>query len=354
MAKQVRAARHYREKDTPLRRIADAARPKIRRDLKAALGRLSSLIPSGADRFARAADWYGLKSAIDFNHFREVLKAAFASIGDARTQAARFGERQINGAFSQARRKVRYRKSDNVLSLDAPFDKAVDDRFSFDMYSQDVQDALRQAQDDLIQQLEQDARDAIDQIVQNGAMNGLGPDEIMDDIREWIGLTARQSQAVANYRSMLENLDPGALDRQLRNVLEDDAVQQAIDDEEALAQDTVDKLVSDYADNYLDYRADTIAATESTRAVNMGLQDAYSQAIDRGVFPSEAVTQHWMLGPNPCEICQSVPDMNPDGVAIDESFDSIDGPQDAPPAHVNCQCDISVVTNLDMLPDEES
>lgn len=169
-----------------------------------------------------------------------------------------------------------------------------------------------------------------------------------------IGLTARQSQAVANYRRMLEDLDPGALQRQLRNFLEDDAVQAALDSGEDLDAALIDKLTQDYADNYLDYRAETIADTESTRAVNAGLQDVYSQAIDRGVFPAEAVRQYWQvdLDEKTCPVCLSIPDMNPDGVAIDESFDSIEGPQDAPPVHPNCRCDISIVTNLDMVPDD--
>jgi hypothetical protein len=176
----------------------------------------------------------------------------------------------------------------------------------------------------------------------------------MDDIRSWIGLTDTQSAAVANYRRMLEDLDPDVLQRQLRNVLEDDQIQEAIDNEVNLEGAYVDKMVQDYADNYLDYRAEMIAQTEATRAASAGLQDAYSQAIDRGVFPSDAVTQFWKvdLDERTCPICLSVPDMNPDGVSMDETFDSIDGPQDAPPAHVNCRCEIEVVTDLDMVPDD--
>lgn len=374
MAKQIRAARHYREKVTPLRQIADGAKPKIARDLKAALGRLPDLLPANAEDYARKADWNGLKAALDWHHFREVLKAAFASIGKAREAASRYGEQQINGRFAQARRQVRYRKAaaganiggvplvkvpidkmntDGIAEL---FDKDASSRYAFDLYSPEVQAELRQAQDSLIQQLEQDARDAIDQIIMNGAMEGLASEDIMDDIRSWIGLTDRQSQAVANYRRMLEDLDPGALQRQLRNVMEDDAIQQAIDDGIDLAQGYIDKLVQDYADNYLDYRAETIANSESTRAVNAGLQDAYSQAIDRGVFPSDAVRQFWKidLDEKTCPVCLSIPDMNPDGVAMDESFDSIDGPIDAPPdPHPSCRCELSIVTNLDMLPAED-
>ncbi len=177
----------------------------------------------------------------------------------------------------------------------------------------------------------------------------------MDDVREMVGLTARQSQAAQNYRDMLESLDPGALERQLRNFLEDDNVQAALDAGQPMDSAMVDKLTNDYIDNYIDYRAETIAQTEATRAVNLGLQDSYQQAIDRGVFPSEAVRQFWRINPDACEICQSIPDMNPDGVAMDEAFDSIDGPQDAPPdPHPHCFCSLEIVTDLDMLPADDA
>lgn len=337
MAKQIRAARHYQQRNDPLRRIADRVIPGIKSDLKDALKGLSGLIPQNADSYASAGDWYAVKAAIDWGHFREALKGVFGQIGKAREAGAQHGVNKINAAFAAAGRVVRFRK---------------ESRYSFDLYSQDVQDELRRAQDDLIAELEQDVRDAIDQIVLDGARLGLGPEEIMDDIRDMIGLTARQSQAAMNYRSMLESLDPGALQRQLRNFLEDDNVQAAIDAGQPLDGVMVDKLTNDYIDNYIDYRAETIAQTEATRAVSLGLQDSYQQAIDRGVFPSDAVRQHWKIDMDEvtCPICLSIPDMNPDGVAIDEAFDSIDGPQDAPPdPHPNCRCSIDIVTDLDMI-----
>ncbi len=378
VAKIVRAARHYQQRNDPLRRIADRAIPGVKRDLLASLKGLRELIPSDvADKYARHADWTGLKDAVDWHHFRESLKGVFGQIGKAREAGAQHGATQINTAFAQRRRAVRYRKGELALTwywdyatdppllkcIDDPsklfskvierteeFKKDANDQYAFDLYSQEVQDELRAAQDALIVGLEQDVRDSIDAIIMDAAQQGLGPEEIVDSIRDLIGLTDRQVAAVGNYRSMLENLDPGALDRQLRNVLEDDVVQQAIDDQTDLAAAYIDKMTDDYVDNYLDYRAETIAQSEVTRAVNAGLQDSYSQAIDRGVFPSEAVRQFWRINPDACEICQSIPDMNPDGVAMDEAFDSIDGPQDAPPdPHPHCFCSLEIVTDLDMV-----
>lgn len=362
MAKRVRPARHWQSKDAPLRVMAENAKPRIKRDIKAALKHLGTLLPANADHWARAGDWYGLRREIHWNQFRQVLKAPFATIGGVRHAAAQLGVKQINKTFADARRKVRFRKQveshpQAVLEAMAEviaLEKDVGDQFNFDLYDQATQDRLRAAQDDLISQLETSARDTIENIVLAGAQAGLSPEDIVGDIRELIGLTDRQAQAVMNYENLLRTLDTDALNRQLRNTTMDEAVRAAIDSGQDLSEDQIEALVDDYTNNYLDYRAETIAQTESTRAVNAGLQDAYQQAIDRGVFPADAVRQHWTvaLDERTCEICLSIPDMNEDGVAIGDPFDSVDGPQDAPPdPHPNCRCSLEIVTDLDKVPD---
>jgi hypothetical protein len=543
MAKQVRAARHYQDRRSAVRLIADAGIPSIKRDVKGALQHMRTLLPADADQRARAGDWHGLIRNIAWGHFREVLKAPFARIGKVREAGAQLGAQKINGTFAQARRQVKFRKIEydpterddaqfddlakyspdqprdergrwtsshsidlggrkitvtrdrasrasghrivevNVAALnhawsqdkgfyvgehgtgaaignrydnfrqwiathdsmeasvvgvqsdgrvgfengrhrfavlrdaglrtipvamdrasarnaqrfgllakrysdeelgkevignsvssrwpvsgrsdnwrtsagditEAVVEKDIGDRFTFDLYDEKTQARLRQAQDDLIQQIEDTSRDTIEQIIISGAQDGLGPDEIVGDIRDMIGLTDRQAQAVLNYESMLRDLDPDALVRRLRNGLYDDQLQEAIDNDDDLSEAAIVAMTGDYLDNFLDYRAEMIAQTEATRAASAGLQDAYAQAIDRGVFPSDAVRQFWQIAGDEktCEICQSCADMNEDGVAIDEPFDSIDGPQDAPPdPHPSCRCSLEIVTDLDQVPEE--
>src|SRR6266699_4282615 len=103
MAKQIRAARHYQQRDDPLRRLADQAIPGISADLKASLKGLRELIPADvADRYARHADWTGLKNAVDWHHFRESMKGVFGQIGKAREAGAQHGAQKINAAFAGA------------------------------------------------------------------------------------------------------------------------------------------------------------------------------------------------------------------------------------------------------------
>lgn len=352
MAQHVRAARHYQDRRAPVRLLADHGIAPIARDMRAALKHLSTLLPASALQYARSGDWHGLRREVDWQHFRQVMRNTFAAIGKVREAGAQLGAKQINAKFKAANRKVRFRKA--IVSLDAIFEKDVSSEYAFDLYDEATQQRIRDAQDELIQQIEDTTRNAIETIILNGAEDGLSPEDIVGDIRDLIGLTDTQAQAVLNYRDMLENLDSDALERKLRNGAYDEILQGAIDAGDDLAETMVDQMVSDYTDNFLDYRAAMIAQTESTRAASAGLQDSYEQAISRGVFPADAVTQFWQVAVDErtCEICLSIPDMNPDGVPIGEPFDSIDGQQDAPPdPHSGCRCSLEVVTDLDKVPD---
>lgn len=377
MAKRILAARHYAKPDSMQRKLVAATKPAIRKELREALAHLGDIVPrAAAIERVRHADWRGLKDAIPFGHFREVLKAPFGRIVKLRHAAAEISTRKINGAFVRAGRRVRFRKGlpmgpdpvdmlpvDTIIHAlrsvgwaggEPAVEKAVGDRFNFDLYDDGTQQRIREAQDALIVELDAGARETIDTIIMNGARLGLSAEEVVDDIRADISLTARQAQAVMNYEDLLRDLDPAALERQLRNTAYDDELIDAIDSGADLSDVAIARMVDAYRDNYLDYRAETIAETESTRAVNAGLQDAYAQAIDRGALPADAVKQYWLLGDKPCPVCESIPPANEDGRAVGEAFDSIDGPQDAPPVHPNCNCDLEFVTDLDKVPDEET
>lgn len=271
-------------------------------------------------------------SGIDFGHYRQILRKPLVQVGELRQRAGHLGAKKINGAFAARGMAVRFTK---------------DDQFNFDSFSPAVQQQIRQSQDALIQQLESDARDSIATIIADGQLNGTSVADMASNIANMIGLTDRQAQAVLNYQRMLMNLDPTALQRALRDTDYDALYQDAIDAGKDLSDAAIEEMVQSYVDNYLDYRAATIAQTEATRAANAGIHDAYRQAIDRGALTDESVTRIWQLGDSPCIVCESIPDMNPDGVGVDEDFDSIDGPQTDPPdPHPNCMCSVDFVTDL--------
>lgn len=336
--------RDFQHPRDPIRLLAQSAQPKLRKDIREAFKHLRAIVPvsSLAGAIRRGDPRHAAAALID--HWAEVLKGVFNRLGDIRFDAADLGARKITADFKRAGRRVRYVR------------KAIGDGFDFDRFDEDTLAALREAQDDLIADLSDQARDTVAYLIDRGVQAGDSDDEIAATIRDTISLTERQAQAVANYRTLLENADQGAIERELRNAEFDDAVQAAIDRGEPLADSAIDELVGDYADNYLEYRADVIARTESLRAANEGLRDGYRQAADRGVFPAEAVTRNWLaaIDERTCPICMSIVENNKDGVGLNDDFQSDDGAVDDPPVHANCRCTVEYVTNLDMLPDDQS
>jgi hypothetical protein len=277
--------------------------------------------------------------AIDWTHYRQILKTVFDRWARTYEAGATLGVRKINGVFHSRRRQVRFKK-------------AIGDRFGFDRFDDETVEAIRDEQDQLIKQLETSARETIHQVVLQAQRQGISAEETVDDIWSVIGLTDTQAQAVLNYENMLYDLAPDALERRLRDDTYDETLEEAIANNSTLAESVIKDMVDAYEDNMYTYRAETIARTESSRAAHMGLRASYRQAIDRGVFPEEAVRREWLLGDAPCPICESIPDMNEGGVGVDEDFQSIDGPQDDAPVHPNCYCSVEYVTDLTKVPED--
>ncbi len=118
--------------------------------------------------------------------------------------------------------------------------------------------------------------------------------QVARDIRQYIGLTERQAQAVRNYRRMLEDGDGQALQRQLRDRRFDSSVRRHVAGDRALSNEQVDRLVDRYAQRYLRYRADTIARTEAKRSLGAGNQLLWNQSVDAGKVAEADVTKTWI------------------------------------------------------------
>jgi len=398
---RIRAARHYQHPRALVRQVADAGRRATARPMRESLTHLGEMLDGKrALELVRSGRHREIaREAVDWSHFREVLKAPFEKIAQTYEAGAQVGVVKINRAFRQHGRVVRFKKheaagggpsglnaarqsdedasalADRLVSggpgrtdhsetdtveladLGNLFNlcKAVGDRFNFDRFTDATQARLRSDQNRLIKDLDTQARDTIETVVLQAQQAGDSPEEIVDQIRSVIGLTANQATAVLNYRRLLQDGSSDALRRALRDPKYDDAVRAAQDAGEDLDAALIDDMVDEYASRYLSYRAATIAGTESVRAANGGLRDAYRQAVERGAIPTEAITRFWQISleENVCPICEAIPDINPEGVGVDEPFDSDVGPVDDPPdPHPGCRCSVEYVTNLDLVPDE--
>ena len=161
--------------------------------------------------------------------------------------------------------------------------------------------------------LKTDALGAVDRVIRLNWDKGLPPRAVSRLIRGSIGLNERQAVALSNYRNGLEK--QGILGRKL------------------------DEMVGGYSDQLIKQRADTIAWTETTNAINKGQMEVWEQAAEADLIDLNKTFKVWVaLGDEiVCEICG---ELNGQEVAISESFHSeVTGEDyDSPSAHVSCRC----------------
>lgn len=348
MSRRLRPASAYQHPRAPIRLLANYSRAKLRAAFRTALRLPRRLFDAkkGAD-LIRSGRIGSIQSMVDWAHYREAMRVPAGKLAEVWVQGAQIGTKRINRAFGNKGAQVRFKRG-NV------FTKDYGDQFNFDRFNSNTVRRIRDYQDKLIAEMEAEARDTIDRTVLSGVRAGRTAEEIAGDIRAVGGLTERQAAAVVNYRNMLRAMDANALTRALASPQDKSALQRAIDSGTPLTADQIDAMTDRYREAYLDYRAATIAQTESVRAASLGLEDSYTQAVARGAMPADAVRRHWQvaLDEATCEVCLSIPDLNPEGVALGEAFNSAQGPVFAPPVHVNCRCSLELVTDLDKLPEE--
>jgi hypothetical protein len=204
---------------------------------------------------------------------------------------------------------------------------------SFTLQNPQVAAFLAQYGLDLIRNISADAAAAIRLVLLQSLRDGTGPRETARLLTPLIGLSARQAQAVTNYRNMLASGNfTGASSLSLRDKRFDGRLKPGV----TLTPDQIDKMVARYAERQLRYRATMIARTESIRALNQGQLEAWRQAKQQGLI--DGMREQWLPGPEACRKCESIPGMNVGGVAIGGMFTTPFGLLDAPPAHPNCRC----------------
>ncbi|MGG5810927.1 phage minor head protein [Falsiroseomonas sp. CW058] len=155
---------------------------------------------------------------------------------------------------------------------------------SFDLIEPRVFTHLEAYRLDLIRQIEEGQRETIRRTLTTMMAQGAGPEAISRRIRDTVGLTAYQAQAVANYRAELESADVmvrrRALGRELRDRRYDRSVIRSLASDEPIPRERVDAMVEAYQRRYIALRATTIARTEGLRASNLGGIAAAREASD--------------------------------------------------------------------------
>jgi hypothetical protein len=200
-----------------------------------------------------------------------------------------------------------------------------------------------------VQQVTEQQRDMIRNVMQRSFQEGFGPRKVSTLLKESIGLTARQQQAVQNFRALLENRDSRALSRDLRDRRFDRTIERAIRDDKPLSQDQIDKMVKRYHERYIQYRTETIARTDGVRATNQARSESIQQMIEETGLDPSAIRRKWNRT-NDGRTRDWHRSMQDQTVGMDEPFEDgkgnklmFPGDPSAPgETTINCRCVITI------------
>lgn len=178
------------------------------------------------------------------------------------------------------------READDLRALGVPT--------AFDATGRRALSALQTNRLRLVTAYTQQQTQATTQAIQRSILDGVNPREVARDFRDSIGLTPRQERAVANYRRLLqENRTSEALSRRLRDARFDGSIEAAGEAGKPLSEEHIERMVARYRERSLKRRAESIARTESLRALNAGQHATIQQAVDDGSIPAEMVVREW-------------------------------------------------------------
>lgn len=186
--------------------------------------------------------------------------------------------------------------------------------FGFDLSNPHAIRFLQKYDMDLIREISAETRAAVKEVVLGAFQGGGHPYEQAKTIRQIVGLTRRQAQAVVNFRTARTA--------------------------EGRKADQIERMVAKYEQKQLKLRATNIARTETMRASNAGQDAAWNAAADKGLISRTTFRRRWLVTPDDrlCIICAAIPAMNLEGRKLGEPFQTPVGPLMYGPVHPQCRC----------------
>jgi hypothetical protein len=204
---------------------------------------------------------------------------------------------------------------------------------------------LRRHNSAFVREIDEATRASITDTIRRGFEEGKNPRVMAREIKGSIGLTAKQSRWVENFRRQLEtqrvgnftnpaarNLTPAQARRAARQMAQGN-----------MSRKQIDALVETYRQRMIRLRAETIARTETVRALNEGQEEMWQQMRENGTLDDKTLFRFWATAGD-SRVRDShamVPGMNPNGVAFGEPFATPGGPTMYPPpdwSPFNCRC----------------
>jgi hypothetical protein len=168
-------------------------------------------------------------------------------------------------------------------------------KITFDVGAKSASAIMRKSRLHLIKNISTQQKHVIRSVLSKALKEGVGPRQSARDLRQAIGLTNYQWQAVQNYRTALENGSQKVFNYTLRDKRFDRTVENVIDSDDLLDDAQIDRMVDRYTEGWLRYRSETIARTESIRTLSEARQASWMQMADElDVDPDEQIIRTWI------------------------------------------------------------
>lgn len=186
-------------------------------------------------------------------------------------------------------------------------------------------------------------KEAIRNVIAAGAEHGLTVTQQARAIRAVVGLPPSWSAAPVNFAQELRDGQIAAATSRRLSKTDVRRIETAAR-RGAITEDFVEEMQTKYAASLTQRRALNIARTETMRAANGGQLEAWRQAVAQGQLPRTArrfviVTPDDRLRYTHAQ----VPGMNPEGVPLDEPFDTPWGRLMSPPWEPLCRCGFGLI-----------
>ncbi len=169
----------------------------------------------------------------------------------------------------------------------------VDTLFDFNLANQRAVTDLQSTRLRLVREFGREQRLATQVFLEEAFARGAAPINQARALKRSIGLTEHQARAVVNFRKLLEERDPAALTRALRDRRFDPSINRAISTRTPLTTTQINRQVERYRERSIARRAQTIAETESLRAASAADAALWDDAVLNGVVDEADIENTW-------------------------------------------------------------
>lgn len=145
---------------------------------------------------------------------------------------------------------------------------------------------------------------------------GQSPEAAASRLRDWLGLTERQADALGRYAQGLAHDGVSPAQQRAR--------------------------VAQRREQMITRRAEVVARTETITTSQQGQQQMWETSARMGIVP-ETFKRYWLVTPDDrlCPTCLAIPGLNAQGRALTEPFQTPLGAVMTPAAHPQCRCSLT-------------